>query len=64
MSAPTASSFLSNSVGELRNVRLHMYYPPIGRRGIGGERSVTWGLELETYVKAVNDQLLLVPMIE
>lgn len=41
-----------------------MYSPPIGRRGIGGERRVTWGLELETYVKAANNELLLVPMIE
>ena len=55
---------LINSADELRNVRQHMYYPPVGRRGIGGERSVTWGLELETYVKAANDELLLVPMIE
>lgn len=53
-----------NSAEEVANVRQHMYYPPVGRRGIGGERSVTWGLELEWYVQTANDELLFVPMIE
>jgi 2-keto-3-deoxy-L-rhamnonate aldolase RhmA len=55
---------LINNVAEVEAVRQHIYYPPIGRRGIGGERSVTWGLELENYVKSANDELMFLPMIE
>jgi 2-keto-3-deoxy-L-rhamnonate aldolase RhmA len=55
---------LVNSAEEVHRVCEHMYYPPRGRRGIGGERSVTWGLELESYVKTANEELLFLPMIE
>ena len=55
---------LINTAEEARAVSQHVYYPPIGRRGIGGERSVTWGLELEDYVRNANNDLLFVPMIE
>ncbi|WP_342659778.1 2-dehydro-3,6-dideoxy-6-sulfogluconate aldolase [Rhodococcus ruber] len=55
---------LINNAREVETVRDHIYYPPIGRRGIGGERSVTWGLELESYVKSANDELMFLPMIE
>lgn len=55
---------LIDSAEEVRAVYEHFYYPPLGRRGIGGERSVTWGLELESYVKSANDELLFIPMIE
>lgn len=55
---------LVDTADELRAAHQHVYYPPIGRRGIGGERSVTWGLDLERYVTTANDELLLLPMIE
>lgn len=55
---------LINTAEEARAASQHVYYPPIGRRGIGGERSVTWGLELEDYVRNANKDLLFVPMIE
>jgi 2-keto-3-deoxy-L-rhamnonate aldolase RhmA len=55
---------LVNSADELCAVHQHSYYPPVGLRGIGGERSVRWGLELESYVRSANDDLLIVPMIE
>jgi 2-keto-3-deoxy-L-rhamnonate aldolase RhmA len=55
---------LVNSAEEVRAAHDHFYYPPIGRRGIGGERSVKWGLDLQAYVKTANDDLLFIPMIE
>jgi 2-keto-3-deoxy-L-rhamnonate aldolase RhmA len=55
---------LINTVEEVRAVSQHVYYPPLGRRGIGGERSVTWGLDLARYVNSANDDLFFVPMIE
>lgn len=55
---------LVENAEEVRAAYDHFYYPPIGRRGIGGERSVKWGLGLEDYVRSANDELLLVPMIE
>jgi 2-keto-3-deoxy-L-rhamnonate aldolase RhmA len=55
---------LVDSAEELSAVHDHFYYPPLGRRGIGGERSVKWGLDLEAYVAHANDDLLLIPMIE
>lgn len=55
---------LVDTAEEVRKAYDHFYYPPIGRRGIGGERSVKWGLDLENYVKNANDELLFIPMIE
>lgn len=42
----------------------NMLYPPQGRRGIGGERNVCWGLEMDEYVSGANDAVMLIPMIE
>ncbi|GAB2557635.1 HpcH/HpaI aldolase family protein [Leucobacter ruminantium] len=55
---------LVDSADEVLAAYEHFYYPPIGRRGIGGERSVRWGLELESYVRTANEELLFIPMIE
>jgi 2-keto-3-deoxy-L-rhamnonate aldolase RhmA len=55
---------LVNSAEEVRAAYDHFYYPPVGRRGIGGERSVKWGLDLQAYVGSANDGLLFIPMIE
>jgi len=55
---------LINNAAEVEAVREHIYYPPIGRRGIGGERSVLWGLGLQSYVASANDEVMFVPMIE
>ena len=55
---------LVDTADEVRAAYDHFYYPPIGRRGIGGERSVKWGLDLQSYVKSANDELLFIPMIE
>jgi len=55
---------LVDSAAEVRAAYDHFYYPPLGRRGIGGERSVKWGLDLVSYVQSANDDLLFIPMIE
>jgi 2-keto-3-deoxy-L-rhamnonate aldolase RhmA len=55
---------LVNSAAELRAASDHFFYPPLGHRGIGGERCVKWGLDLESYVRSANEDLLLIPMIE
>jgi 2-keto-3-deoxy-L-rhamnonate aldolase RhmA len=39
-------------------------YPPRGRRGVGGERAVRWGLRWDEYLAAANDETLVIPMIE
>ncbi len=39
-------------------------YPPWGSRGVGGERAVTWGLELREYTSVANEETMVVPIIE
>lgn len=39
-------------------------YPPMGVRGIGGERAVRWGLESAEYLATANAETLVVPLIE
>ena len=55
---------LVDTADEIQAAYDNFYYPPLGRRGIGGERSVKWGLGLEEYVRSANDELLFIPMIE
>jgi 2-keto-3-deoxy-L-rhamnonate aldolase RhmA len=42
----------------------HGRYPPRGRRGVGGERAVGWGLDFREYLSAANEETLLIPIIE
>lgn len=39
-------------------------YPPLGERGVGGERAVRWGLQLQEYVRDANEETLVLPIIE
>lgn len=55
---------LIEDADQVRWMANHCYYPPKGKRGIGGERNVRWGLRLAEYVACANDELLLIPMIE
>lgn len=55
---------LVETAAEVRAAQQQVYYPPRGKRGIGGERNVRWGLGLEEYVRTANDELLLIPMVE
>jgi 2-keto-3-deoxy-L-rhamnonate aldolase RhmA len=39
-------------------------YAPRGRRGVGGERAVKWGLGFREYLEQANRETLLIPIIE
>src|SRR5436190_1351105 len=39
-------------------------YPTGGRRGVGGERAVKWGMAFREYLEAADSQTLIIPMIE
>ena len=39
-------------------------YPPRGVRGVGGERSVKWGLQTEQYLGTANEDTLIIPLLE
>ena len=39
-------------------------YPPVGQRGIGGERATRWGSALEAYVGVADVETMVIPMIE
>ena len=55
---------LVETASEVEAAQQNVFYPPRGKRGIGGERNVKWGLNLEDYVRRANDEIMLVPMIE
>lgn len=40
------------------------WYPPEGRRGIGGERATAWGQAIVEHTAEANDHVLIVPLIE
>lgn len=39
-------------------------YPPLGVRGVGGERAVRWGLGYDEYLQAANQETLIIPLLE
>ena len=39
-------------------------YPPWGLRGVGGERSTLWGLELKETTTRANAETMVIPLIE
>ena len=39
-------------------------YPPVGVRGIGGDRAFSWGLHFDEYLARANDDILVIPLIE
>lgn len=39
-------------------------FPPRGVRGVGGERSVKWGLEWDSYLKHADEETMIIPLIE
>jgi 2-keto-3-deoxy-L-rhamnonate aldolase RhmA len=49
---------------ELERAMSFARYPPVGERGLGGERAVRWGLRYEEYVRRANDEVMVVPLIE
>lgn len=49
---------------EVREAVRDAYYPPEGRRGIGGERATVWGQCLVEHTAEANENVLIVPLIE
>jgi 2-keto-3-deoxy-L-rhamnonate aldolase RhmA len=39
-------------------------YPPAGTRGFGPRRAATYGFDVDRYVEAANDNVLIMPQIE
>lgn len=39
-------------------------FPPRGDRGVGGERSVMWGLEWDSSLQLANRETMLIPLLE
>ena len=39
-------------------------YPPVGVRGVGGQRAAQWGLGSAEYLHYANDEILVIPLIE
>lgn len=52
------------SAEDLRTAFGFSRYPPIGQRGLGGERATRWGWALKGYVRAADVETMVIPMIE
>jgi 2-keto-3-deoxy-L-rhamnonate aldolase RhmA len=39
-------------------------YPPVGVRGVGGERATSWSMRLAESTRAANEQTMVIPLIE
>ncbi len=39
-------------------------FPPRGVRGVGGERSVKWGLDWQSYLDHANQDTMIIPLLE
>jgi 2-keto-3-deoxy-L-rhamnonate aldolase RhmA/quercetin dioxygenase-like cupin family protein len=52
------------TVTQLQDALRDCWYPPEGRRGIGGERATAWGQAIAEHVAEANQHVLVVPLIE
>lgn len=55
---------LVRNADEVRMIQQHAFFPPLGVRGLGFERSVRWGFGLDDYVNRANDDIMVIPVIE
>lgn len=55
---------LINSAEELCEAFDHARYPTTGKRGLGGERAVQWGLAVQEYIRRADEDALVIPVIE
>lgn len=55
---------LIRSRAELEEAFTHARYPPIGRRGLGHERALRWGLQMQEYVAVADVETMVIPVIE
>lgn len=52
------------TVEQLQEALQDCWYPPEGRRGIGGERATAWGQAIVEHTAEANQQVMVVPLIE
>jgi 2-keto-3-deoxy-L-rhamnonate aldolase RhmA len=55
---------LIRSRAELEEAFTYARYPLAGKRGLGHERALRWGLAVESYVAAANEETMVIPVIE
>lgn len=55
---------LVRSVQDVERALSYALYPPVGQRGLGGERAQRWGLKLQQHIATANDEIMVIPMIE
>ena len=55
---------LVRTAEELDEAFSHARYPLIGKRGLGHERALRWGMAIESYVAAANSETMVIPVIE
>jgi 2-keto-3-deoxy-L-rhamnonate aldolase RhmA len=52
------------SASEVEHAVRFAKYPPVGNRGVGGERATRWGLDLASYTRVANEEVMVIPLIE
>jgi len=55
---------LIRDAAELAEAFSHARYPLVGRRGLGHERALRWGMDIERYVAVANQETMIIPVIE
>lgn len=53
-----------NSKADADNLVNHIYYPPIGKRGVGLNRAQNYGYGFEEYQKILKDEIVVIAQIE
>lgn len=54
----------AQSAQEVQDAMRYGKYPPIGVRGVAGDRCVKWGLGFQDYLARANEETLVIPLIE
>lgn len=55
---------LIRTADELDEAFAHARYPLVGKRGLGHERALRWGMAIESYVAAADSETMVIPVIE
>lgn len=55
---------LIREADELAEAFSHARYPTSGKRGLGHERALRWGMAMKSYVAVANEETMVIPVIE
>lgn len=55
---------LIREADELADAFSHARYPGSGKRGLGHERALRWGMAMESYVAVADEETMVIPVIE